>query len=70
MFKLIDEVKLNDKCSTVSFNDDYFAFSEGSHIKIFNKEMINMIKKTDPNYTIKSNNTIIHSRFMGNSKSL
>ncbi len=66
MFKILHEVKQNDRCCTVAFdkNNEYFAFSEGNYLKIYNRyELNNLEYDLDPTFKIKSNEDIIQAKF-------
>src|SRR5690348_8812318 len=66
MYKVLQEIKQNNRCCTVltSENEEYFAFSESNLLKIYNKDdlILHEISSIDPLYMIKCDNDIIHSR--------
>lgn len=66
MYKILHEIKQDERCCTVSFdkNDEYLMFSEGYFLKIYNKnDLNNFASGMDAIFNIKSNDTIIHARF-------
>lgn len=65
MFKVLNEIKQSSRCSTVAAdkNDEYFAFSEGNILKIFNTSDINILSEVDPVNMILTGNDIIYARF-------
>jgi hypothetical protein len=66
MFKVLHEIKQNERCCTVAFDrsNDYFAFSEKNYVKIYNKYEMNSLEyDLDPSFKIKSNEDIIYAKF-------
>jgi len=66
MFKILHEIKQNDRCCTVAFDkkNEYFAISERNYLKIYNKnEMNNSEYNLIPTFKIKSDEDIIHAKF-------
>jgi hypothetical protein len=66
MYKNLFDVKQGERCSTVHFNpkNDDFIFSEGRHLKIFNKEDLNNFASgVMPLSTISINDMVISAKY-------
>jgi hypothetical protein len=64
MFKVLNEIKQKEMCSTVSFDKEYLSFSEGSYLKIYNRyEIASIDYDLDPTYRIRANEDIVYAKF-------
>jgi hypothetical protein len=68
MYSTKDELKLNDRCSSIAINNNYIIITDGSYLRIYETTSLSE-KLSQPKYTIRNENTIVNVKINNNRNS-